>query len=1303
MCIITPLKTKAQTVFQLNGRTITESNSQYYVTTTEGTLAIDQDYITVKFEDGDEESGKHILINEHGMQYIGKSAESYYVFKINESSDYHLLLDSLNQVPEIENTILSYIGQYCDDKPFPNDQETNPFNAWYVGETMPADPELEFLNLRGAWPYTTGNSDIIVAVIDEGNDWSQTDMPSDNGLGYNFSNYSTNTYPNHSNGPRDHGTKMTSVICSKTNNNVDIFGVAGGWNGTGGVTPMMVVNANPTGTGWSTALTPLCINWAAMHGARVINMSFGIIGLNEEEQAPIKAAIDDALASKKVIFVAAAGNYGSSTGNLYTGVFFPASYEPVIAVGGALQDHSRCSGSIFGSCYGTGLDFVTSIDSYYNRGTIPGSTIRLGYGSGTSFSSALMSGVISLMLSANPCLSYTEVYNILKDCSYKTTGYTFTNGWNENVGYGFPNAKTAVELSLGLSEPGPTITQNTTWNTPKYFNSDVVVASGATLTINTTVKFEESVKLIIQQGGRVDVSGGKLTSLCDEFWDGVVVYGNPQLPQTPASNQGKLTFNESVIENATSGIRICIPLPADNPSAFCNNGGGGILEANGSDISNCMTGISFAPYTNANISRLINCTIGINEQFKDETPFYSGMNLNGINGLVLKGIRFLNRNTELWYSGYGIHSFNSAFKTDFYCDNNDSPCTGYEIDCSFERMEYGIYAENASVDKLVSINNTDFLYNLKGFYGSALYMPEFLSNSFISYDQRDESYSLYLNNCNQYHVEANVFNGDAYHLNSDIGIYILNSGLENNEVYNNTFSNLQYGAVADGINRSWRDGTGLCFKCNDFSNCVNDITVSDADPIYSMNFGIRTYQGTPGTLNTDAAGNTFSTNGTMNFGNYLYPVIYVHHEFKNPGTVKIIPDPRTASTVSLQPNMGTTYQKSISCPSHLQNEETEELTQEMDAAVSGVQVAETQLAAFTDGGDTEALNDEVQTAQSGNTYTLYEELMATSPYLSDVVMKSGIENTAALPDAMLRDVLVANPHSAKSGDVMNALDKREIPLPGEMMEEVQAGLNIFGSYDNMRGNLAMWKDRFGHATAGLARIYAGDSLPARAADSLAHLYTIMGTKEAKYSLAILETARGNQQAALAALASICSNFVLTGEEQALHNDYAELVSQVNALQQLNPSVLAADSVSLSGLLPLTQNDRLLPGAVARNILHAAGLLSYTEPVNLNTNTKSSRVIDSNAEGQGSTVKPGSASLEVFPNPAKEYCIARYNLNSDKGSISITSVSGTKLYELKLNNKCNSTVIPLTTLPRGTVILQLVEDGKTISASTLILY
>ena len=74
---------------------------------------------------------------------------------------------------------------------------------------------------------------------------------------------------------------------------------------------------------------------------------------------------------------------------------------------------------------------------------------------GTSASTPMVSGVIALMLSVNPNLTPSEIRTILRNTAKKVSGYTYTNGWNQEVGYGRLDAYEAVKAAFKINITGP--------------------------------------------------------------------------------------------------------------------------------------------------------------------------------------------------------------------------------------------------------------------------------------------------------------------------------------------------------------------------------------------------------------------------------------------------------------------------------------------------------------------------------------------------------------------------------------------------------------------------------------------------------------------------------------------------------------------------------------------------------------------------------------------------------------------------------------------------------------------------------
>ena len=146
------------------------------------------------------------------------------------------------------------------------------------------------------------------------------------------------------------------------------------------------------------------IYYAVDNGARIINMSFSATESSQELMRAIAYANN-----RNVIVVAAAGNEG------YEAVVYPAGYRPVIAVGSTTAKDTRSVFTNFG---------VASVSI-----AAPGETLVTSYPgahwaavSGTSFSTALLSGGVALMVNACPLLNVSQARDDMSKGAISVSG-----------------------------------------------------------------------------------------------------------------------------------------------------------------------------------------------------------------------------------------------------------------------------------------------------------------------------------------------------------------------------------------------------------------------------------------------------------------------------------------------------------------------------------------------------------------------------------------------------------------------------------------------------------------------------------------------------------------------------------------------------------------------------------------------------------------------------------------------------------------------------------------------------------------
>ncbi|AFY53483.1 subtilisin-like serine protease [Rivularia sp. PCC 7116] len=304
---------------------------------------------------------------------------------------------------------------------------------------------LHGMGVHNAWRFTTGTSNVMIGIQDTGSgtDSSGNIHPDLRPASFIGSNY-VDEWGNFS-----HGTLVQGGIAARSNNGMGGAGI--NWNSD--LMLVDVVGDNPLDYNLATA-TQAMIDKANAQGKRlVVNISLAG-GYSVEFEQLIAANQNTAL------FVIASGNGNSNS--IASPADLAARYGNVVAVGSSwgTQDwygNSRNPGervaydNWWGSNYGNGLT-VTAPSEFFTT-----SANRNGTGSfdfayndkfnGTSASTANVSGVASLVWSANSNLSAGQVKAIISETAYDLGN----QGYDEVYGHGFINADAAVRRALAIA------------------------------------------------------------------------------------------------------------------------------------------------------------------------------------------------------------------------------------------------------------------------------------------------------------------------------------------------------------------------------------------------------------------------------------------------------------------------------------------------------------------------------------------------------------------------------------------------------------------------------------------------------------------------------------------------------------------------------------------------------------------------------------------------------------------------------------------------------------------------------------
>jgi len=320
------------------------------------------------------------------------------------------------------------------------------------------------------------------------------------------------------------------------------------------------------------------------------------------------------------------------------------------------------------------------------------------------------------------------------------------------------------------------------------------------------------------------------------------------------------------------------------------------------------------------------------------------------------------------------------------------------------------------------------------------------------------------------------------------------------------------------------------------------------------------------------------------------------------------------------------------------------------------------------------------------------DLIAKSPYLSDTVMKTSITKENVLDNTMVRDILVANSHSAKSDEIISLLENRVNPIPDYMMEQILVGEDTVSAKEILEAKKAWWDNEGTKAYHRLLNYFKGDSLTQADEDSLNWLFAYRNTLASQYDKVNWLHAKGECQPADNLLSSISESFNFTPSQSAIHNDYINYYTLSEQIHSDTLGILRIDSVKVAALQAIATSNTGIPGAYARNLLIAAGKINYEEPIILpDDNLKETK----KEKFRGVKESDDASILTVYPNPAHDYFEVKIKLDkfSRSALINLYDGNGKLVLSKPFNGKQDQIVFPASNLKTGFYLIVLEADGR----------
>ncbi len=437
----------------------------------------------------------------------------FYLLRYSQNSDPFTVAKELSGRPEVEYAEPWFIYEVDANPTFTPSDSLFP-NQW----------ALKKIKADSAWNVTQGDTNIIIAIVDNAVQWDHPDLitniwynPGEMGLdaqghdkrfngidddgdgyvddwhGWDFAGADVNN-PTQDNNPEPtgsnntHGTHVAGLAAAATNN---VTGVAG----VGFKCRILPVKAGADNDFGSTGSASIIegfpgIVYAADRGATAINCSWGGAGYSQYEQDVVNYATQAG-----ALVVAAAGNSGGND------ISYPAGYDNVISVASTNLIDIKASYSQ----YGYTIDLCAPGGDSHAHGDILSTFYpnTSAYATGTSMATPHVTGLAGLVKAVFPSYTATQIGEQIRVTCDDISG--LNAGYYQQLGKGRINAMravtgsspairvtaVAVDDSAGgnnnhVPEPNETINLVTTFT--NYLQATSSAAAVNLLTNDTTVQ-----------------------------------------------------------------------------------------------------------------------------------------------------------------------------------------------------------------------------------------------------------------------------------------------------------------------------------------------------------------------------------------------------------------------------------------------------------------------------------------------------------------------------------------------------------------------------------------------------------------------------------------------------------------------------------------------------------------------------------------------------------------------------------------------------------------------------------------------
>lgn len=896
-----------------------------------------------------------------------------------------------------------------------------------------------------------------------------------------------------------------------------------------------------------------------------------------------------------------------------------------------------------------------------------------------------------------------------------------------------------VVCSPHPENPTIIVSQSAVWESSKIINANIEIEPGVVLDVRCTLYMSPHAKIIVKQGGKMIVDGGKLTAHsggCHNFWPGIEVWGdneNNQFPSNHPTYQGIVILkNGATIEHAREAFIL-------QQNGVWNTFGG-VIQATDANFVNCRRSTAFASYQNTtpggspigNRSRFTRCQFIVDDDYRGGTDFYAHVSLWDVSGIVFTACRFINAQTaqstvfnsdEL---GYGIISLDANFTVTgscdvlYPCESGDliPPCPPASLDPSeFIGLDHGIHATgSAGSTRTFTVTRSRFENNICGVFTSEVNNFSILRNEFVMGDRdveltqdagedhwMEHHRAIYNYKGIGFRIEENHFSrvpGPDPDLEAE-GPVMGYTGAVNCQVYKNTSDGINLGFVAEGNCMDISDPmqTGLGFYCNTNSdNLGRDFVVrKPQNDAITLGQSIKGFQGSPSL----SAGNTFTptqNDPAYEFYNYdnvaeYQAITYFWHD--PPGQL----NPGSYNTPWVQPY--STISPEHGCPTLIicggGPAVKSLLSPEIEAAKTAWLSLRYVYKSLLDGGDFEDLRETIMASWPSDAWELRNDLMAHSPFLSVEILFEAAERNI-LPDAMMLEICLANPEATRQQDFIHWIEfEAPNPLPHYMIEQIMASWDEGTWRTSLEAAIGEQKGAMDRMNDQVIIALLNDSVP-EPPDSVLIRWQENNSLGARFGEAITLIEMGEYTEATALMEGLEDDYRMDERAEEERDDMLGLIGVYAAADLEQQDLMHLDNAKLDALQIIAEGSPTHAGVGAQNLLCFGYEICYP------TITGSSHALRSLLSTDGGTGNGSPAPLNVLPNPASTWVAFehRCDVASDPAELIVRDIAGREVQRLKVPTSPGQVVWDTRRQSPGTYAVELHQHGRILSTQRFVL-